>query len=139
MYPPARSCSKYISISKQCKLCLGRQIETLSNRLNLIIEKKISKREFAKRVGISENYVYTLTGKSKKSPRSLQCLQRSLQWSSDMMPSGYCTEIINSKRLPQERCTIIGCGTFCVLTSIKNDCSLTLFYYISQTPILHRL
>ena len=40
---------------------------TLENRLNLIIDKqKISKREFAKRVGISENYVYTLTGKSKK-------------------------------------------------------------------------
>ena len=40
---------------------------TLANRLNQIIdEQKISKREFAKRVGISENYVYTLTGKSNK-------------------------------------------------------------------------
>lgn len=40
---------------------------TLANRLNQIIdEQKISKREFAKRVGVSENYVYTLTGESKK-------------------------------------------------------------------------
>ena len=40
---------------------------TLANRLNQIIdEQKISKREFAKRVGVSENYVYTLTGESNK-------------------------------------------------------------------------
>ena len=40
---------------------------TLANRLNQIIdEQKISKRAFAKRVGISENYVYTLTGESNK-------------------------------------------------------------------------
>ena len=40
---------------------------TLADRLNKIIaEQKISKREFAKRVGVSENYVYTLTGESKK-------------------------------------------------------------------------
>ena len=40
---------------------------TLADRLNKIIdEKNISKREFAKRVGISENYVYTLTGESNK-------------------------------------------------------------------------
>ena len=33
---------------------------SLANRLNQIIdEQKISKREFAKRVGVSENYVYT--------------------------------------------------------------------------------
>ena len=38
-----------------------------ANRLNQIIdEQKISKREFAKRVGVSENYVYTLTGESNK-------------------------------------------------------------------------
>lgn len=58
---------KYISISDPYKLCLGRQIKTLANRLNQIIdEQKISKREFAKRVGVSENYVYTLTGESNK-------------------------------------------------------------------------
>ena len=40
---------------------------SLANRLNQIIsEQEISKREFAKRVGISENYVYTLTGESNK-------------------------------------------------------------------------
>lgn len=40
---------------------------SLANRLNQIItEQKVSKREFAKRVGISENYVYTLTGESNK-------------------------------------------------------------------------
>ena len=40
---------------------------SLANRLNQIInEQKISKREFAKRVGVSENYIYTLTGESNK-------------------------------------------------------------------------
>ena len=40
---------------------------SLANRLNQIItEQKVLKREFAKRVGISENYVYTLTGESNK-------------------------------------------------------------------------
>ena len=40
---------------------------SLANRLNQIIdEQKISNREFAKRVGISENYVYTLSGESNK-------------------------------------------------------------------------
>jgi len=39
----------------------------LADRLNKIItEQNISKREFARRVGVSENYVYTLTGESKK-------------------------------------------------------------------------
>ena len=40
---------------------------TLADRLNKIIaEQNISKREFARRVGVSENYVYTLTGESNK-------------------------------------------------------------------------
>ena len=40
---------------------------TLADRLNKIIaEQNISKREFAKRVGVSEKYVYTLTGESNK-------------------------------------------------------------------------
>ena len=40
---------------------------TLADRLNKIIaEQNISKRDFAKRIGVSENYVYTLTGESKK-------------------------------------------------------------------------
>ncbi len=42
---------------------------TLSDRLNkIIMEQGITKREFAKRLGISENYVYTLTGKTEKFP-----------------------------------------------------------------------
>ena len=39
---------------------------TLADRLNKIIaEQKLSKREFAKRIGISENYLYILTGNSR--------------------------------------------------------------------------
>ena len=39
----------------------------LANRLNQIIdEQNISKRAVAKRVGVSENYVYTLTSESNK-------------------------------------------------------------------------
>ncbi len=39
---------------------------TMEARLNKIIsEQKISKREFAKRVGISENYLYILTSNSR--------------------------------------------------------------------------
>lgn len=40
---------------------------TLADRLNQIIaEQKITKREFARRVGISENYLYILTSSSRK-------------------------------------------------------------------------
>lgn len=39
---------------------------TLAEKLNHIItEQNISKREFAKRLGISENYLYILTGNSR--------------------------------------------------------------------------
>jgi len=39
---------------------------TLADRLNQIItEQQLSKREFAKRIGMSENYLYILTGKSR--------------------------------------------------------------------------
>ena len=39
---------------------------TLGERLNKIItEQKLSKREFARRVGISENYLYILTSNSR--------------------------------------------------------------------------
>ena len=38
---------------------------TLADRLNQIIaEQKLSKREFAKRIGVSENYLYILKPKS---------------------------------------------------------------------------
>ena len=44
---------------------------SLSDRLNQIIkEKNITKREFANRVGISENYLYILTSNSR--PRTNQ-------------------------------------------------------------------
>lgn len=46
---------------------MRRQTTSTANRLNQIIdEQNISKCEFAKRVGICENYVYTLTGESNK-------------------------------------------------------------------------
>ena len=39
---------------------------TLAEKLNKIIaEQNISKREFARRLGISENYLYILTGNSR--------------------------------------------------------------------------
>lgn len=39
---------------------------TLAEKLNIIIdEQNISKREFAKRLCISENYLYILTGNSR--------------------------------------------------------------------------
>jgi len=39
---------------------------TLADRLNKIIEEQnISKAEFAKRVGITRNYIYILTGNSR--------------------------------------------------------------------------
>ena len=39
---------------------------TLADRLNQIIEEqKLSKREFARRIGVSENYLYILTGNSR--------------------------------------------------------------------------
>ena len=42
---------------------------TLAEKLNKIIdEQNISKREFAKRLGMSEDYVYLLTGNSKNRP-----------------------------------------------------------------------
>ena len=42
---------------------------TLADRLNRIIEEQgVSKRDFAAKLGISENYVYLLTGNVKKRP-----------------------------------------------------------------------
>lgn len=39
---------------------------TLADRLNqIIIEQKLTKAEFAKRIGVSENYIYILTGNSR--------------------------------------------------------------------------
>ena len=45
---------------------------TLADRLNRIIsEAKLTKKEFAARLNITENYVYLLTGKSKNRPKSI--------------------------------------------------------------------
>ena len=40
---------------------------TLSDRLNKIIEEQnISKVDFARRIGVTKNYIYILTGNSRK-------------------------------------------------------------------------
>ncbi len=45
---------------------------TLADKLNKIIEDAgISKAEFARRVGISENYIYQLTGNQVKKLKSI--------------------------------------------------------------------
>ncbi len=45
---------------------------TLADRLNKIIgEKNISKAEFSRRIGVSVNYIYFLTGNSKNRPDSI--------------------------------------------------------------------
>ena len=44
----------------------------LSDRLNKIIDEQgISKAEFSRRVGVSVNYIYQLTGFSKKRPTTI--------------------------------------------------------------------
>lgn len=51
----------------------------LADRLNQIIaEQRVSKREFAKRVGISENYLYVLTGNSRSDSNKNKTISRSL-------------------------------------------------------------
>ena len=45
---------------------------TLAARLNQIIkEQKLTKKEFAAKLSISENYVYLLTGNSKNRPDTM--------------------------------------------------------------------
>ena len=45
---------------------------TLADRLNQIIDKQnISKAEFSRRVGVSVNYIYQLTGSSEKRPTTI--------------------------------------------------------------------
>ena len=47
-------------------------IMTLADRLNQIIkEQKLTKKEFAAKLGVTENYVYLLTGKSKNRPETM--------------------------------------------------------------------
>lgn len=52
---------------------------TLADRLNQIIaEQQLSKREFSKRIGISENYLYVLTGNSRPNSGKNKTISRSL-------------------------------------------------------------
>lgn len=52
---------------------------TLADRLNQIIsEQNISKAEFARRTGITANYVYILTGNSRPSEKASRTLSPSL-------------------------------------------------------------
>ena len=52
---------------------------TLADRLNKIItEQQLSKREFAKRIGISENYLYVLTGNSRSDSNKNKTTSRAL-------------------------------------------------------------
>jgi len=51
----------------------------LAEKLNKIIaEQNISKREFAKRLGISENYLYILTGNSRSGTNRNKTISPSL-------------------------------------------------------------
>lgn len=52
---------------------------TLADRLNQIIkEQNITKREFARRVGITENYIYILTSNSRSNAKKPMKLSPSL-------------------------------------------------------------
>ena len=52
---------------------------TLADRLNQIIwEQNITKRDFAKRLGVSENYIYILTGSRGKNEQTPLNLSMSL-------------------------------------------------------------
>jgi len=52
---------------------------TLADRLNkIIVEQQLSKREFAKRIGISENYLYVLTGNSRPDSNKNKTISRAL-------------------------------------------------------------
>ena len=52
---------------------------TLADRLNqIIVEQQLSKREFAKRIGISENYLYVLTGNSRPNSGKNKTISRAL-------------------------------------------------------------
>jgi len=52
---------------------------TLADRLNRIIEEQgISKKEFAQRIGISQNYLYILTGNSRPDSNTNKTISPSL-------------------------------------------------------------
>lgn len=46
---------------------------TLADRLNQIIaEQNLSKKEFAERMGVTEQYIYLLTGNAKTRPETIK-------------------------------------------------------------------
>ena len=52
---------------------------TLADRLNQIIsEQHISKAEFARRLGVTSNYIYILTGESRPAAKATQTISPSL-------------------------------------------------------------
>lgn len=52
---------------------------TLADRLNQIIsERNISKAEFARRLGVTANYVYILTGTSRPQVKATQAISPAL-------------------------------------------------------------
>ena len=71
---------------------------TLAERLNKIIEEQnISKAEFAKRVGITRNYIYILTGNSRPgtgqnkeiSPMLAKVISMEFGYDEDWILNGY--------------------------------------------------
>lgn len=52
---------------------------TLADRLNKIIEEQgMSKKEFAQRIGVSQNYLYVLTGNSRQGSNRNKTISPSL-------------------------------------------------------------
>ena len=76
---------------------------TLAERLNRIIdEQKISKVEFARRVGVSRNYIYVLTGNSR--PHSDLNKQISMPLAKTIaMEFGYDLDWILNGKSPKEK------------------------------------
>lgn len=52
---------------------------TLADRLNRIVrEQRISKREFAHRLGVTENYIYILTGRGRRTEEKNKTISAAL-------------------------------------------------------------
>ena len=70
---------------------------TLAERLNKIIEEQnISKAEFARRVGVTDNYIYILTGNSRPDSKQNKVISPMLA-KIIAMEFGYDEMVINRK------------------------------------------
>ena len=103
---------------------------SLANRLNQMIdEQKISKREFAKRVGVSENYVYTLTGESNKittlSPMLAKVIAMEFGYDAEWILNGEKSEYHMSRHRFIFRAVPYCCR--------NRDSSLTVFPFLGNT------